>query len=111
MELYRRYLVDSRYRFVGARDAHEGLALAKEISPQVIVLDVMMPEKDGWSFLGQLKVHPKIQHIPVIISSVLQQANLAQTLGAVEFLHKPVSRADLLSSLDRQMERLATKSH
>jgi CheY-like chemotaxis protein len=111
LELYRRYLVDSRYRYVGVRDAREGFSLAKEISPQAIILDVMMPEKDGWSFLAQLRVHPKIQHIPVIICSVLQQANLAQTLGAAEFLHKPVSRADLLSCLDRQMERLATKSH
>jgi CheY-like chemotaxis protein len=111
LELYRRFLVNSRYRFVGASDTRKGFSLACELTPRVIVLDVMMPEKDGWSFLGQLKIHPEIQNIPVIISSVLQQANLAQTLGAAEFLHKPVSRVDLLSCLDRQMERLATKSH
>jgi len=110
LELYRRNLAGSRYRFIGAQDGRAGFSLAKEMDPKVIILDVMMPEKDGWSFLGQLKVHPKTSHIPVIISSVLQQANLAQTLGAAEFLLKPVSRLNLLSALDRQMERLATKS-
>jgi len=110
LELYRRHLVNSRYRFIGASNAREGLSLAKELSPQVVILDVMMPEKDGWSFLGKLRVHPKTQNIPVIMSSILHQANLAQTLGAAEFLHKPVSRSDLLEALDRQIERLATKS-
>ena len=110
LELYRRFLVNSRYRFVGANDANEGFSLAQKISPRLIILDVMMPEIDGWSFLGQAKVHPKLQQIPIIISSVLKQANLAQTLGAVDFLHKPVNRVDLLSCLDRQMEHQETKS-
>jgi CheY-like chemotaxis protein len=110
LELYRRYLANSRYRFVGASDANEGFSLAQKISPRIIILDVMMPEKDGWSFLGQAKVHPKLQQIPIIISSVLKQASLAQTLGAADFLHKPVNRVDLLSCLDRQIELQEIKS-
>ncbi len=106
LQLYQRYLADSHYYFVGASSTRQGLALAVEIVPHLVVLDVMMPESDGWAFLGQLRVHPKTQNVPVIVCSIVSQANLALSLGAVEFLRKPVSRADLLAALDRQMARL-----
>ena len=106
LQLFQRYLSDSHYYFVGASSVRQGLALAEEIVPHLIVLDVMMPESDGWAFLGQLRVHPKTQNVPVIVCSIIPQANLALSLGAVEFLRKPVSRAELLAALDRQMSQL-----
>lgn len=104
-QLFRRYLVGSHYHFVGAAGAEEGLALALELTPQLIVLDVMMPGQDGWSLLGRLREHPQTDHIPVIISTILPQEELALDLGAAGFIRKPVSQSALLSTLDRQLAR------
>jgi len=101
LQLYRRFLEESRYRFISAGNARQGLSLAKHESPQVIVLDVMMPQQDGWGLLEQLRVHPQTQHIPVLICSIVPQDELAQALGAAEFLQKPLNRESLLAALDR----------
>ncbi len=110
LQLFQRYLADSGYFFLGARSVREGLEIASQTVPQVIVLDVMMPESDGWEFLGQARVHPLLQNIPVIVYSIISQASLALSLGASEFLQKPVSRSDLLAALDRQASRSLTES-
>jgi CheY-like chemotaxis protein len=102
-QLLQRYLVGSRYRFVGALNGVGGLALAQELQPAGIVLDVMMPEQDGWALLGQLREHPQTRHIPVIICTILPQGELAIALGAADFLRKPVSRSQLLATLDRHL--------
>lgn len=100
-QLLRRYLAGSRYRFAAAQDGHQGLALAQELTPQAIVLDVMMPTEDGWTVLGRLREHPQTRQIPVIVCTILAQAGLARVLGAAHFLRKPVGRAQLLSALDQ----------
>jgi CheY-like chemotaxis protein len=110
LHLFQRYLADSRYIFWGASSVNEGLVLAEAILPRVIVLDVMMPESDGWEFLGRLHVHPKLMHIPVIVYSIVSQENLALSLGAAEFLQKPISRKELLAALDRQVTRSSRES-
>lgn len=110
LQLFQRYLSHSRYHFIGTQDAERGLALAEEVSPQIIVLDVMMPERDGWTVLGQLREHPKTRDVPVVVCSILSQEQLALTLGAGQFLRKPVSRQALLSALDRQLELRTRKS-
>jgi CheY-like chemotaxis protein len=104
--LFQRYLTGTRYRFVEAATAQHGLTLAEELLPQLIVLDVMMPEQDGWTVLGQLREHPLTHHIPVIVCSIMSQKDLSQALGAADFLRKPVSRSDLLSALDRQVDSI-----
>ena len=101
LRLFQRYLTGTRYLFVGAQEARQGLRLAAEVSPRIIVLDVMMPEKDGWALLGQLREDPKLGHVPVIICTILLQKELALTLGAAAFIRKPVNRTDLLATLDR----------
>jgi CheY-like chemotaxis protein len=108
-QLFQRYLSGSRYRFVGAANAADGLELAQKMDPQIIVLDVMMPGKDGWALLGQLRTHPKTCHIPVILCTILPHEGLAHDLGAVDFLQKPVNRPALLSALDRQLSQLGLK--
>jgi CheY-like chemotaxis protein len=108
-QLFRRYLAGSHYHFVGAVDAEEGLALALELTPHLIVLDVMMPGQDGWALLGQLREHPQTEHIPVIVSTILPQEELALDLGAAGFMRKPVSQAALLSALDRQLAQVSPK--
>lgn len=100
-QLLRRYLAGSRYHFAGAQDGHQGVALAQELAPQAIILDVMMPAEDGWTVLGRLREHPQTRQIPVIVCTILAQEGLARVLGAAHFLRKPVGRAQLLSALDQ----------
>ncbi len=101
-QLYRRYLAGSRYHLLEARDPQTAFALLQEFQPGVIVLDVMMPGKDGWAILGQLREHPPTRSTPVIIATILQQKELALALGAADFLHKPVSRTQFLAALNAQ---------
>jgi CheY-like chemotaxis protein len=104
-QLYSRLLAGSRYRMASALNGSTGLAIALGTQPQVILLDVMMPDKDGWTLLGQLREHPVTHNVPVIICSILPQEQLALALGAAEFLRKPLSRAALLEALQRQLAR------
>jgi CheY-like chemotaxis protein len=110
LQLMQRYLSNSRYRFIGTSDPQEGLALAEQLVPAIIVLDVMLPGVDGWELLGRLREHPKTSAIPVIVCTILPQRPLALTLGAAEFIRKPVSQKTLLSALDRQVDRWLTVS-
>jgi len=108
--LIQRHLSGSRYHFTGAPDAKQGLALAEELIPQIIVLDVMMPGRDGWALLEQLREHPQLKDIPIIVSTILAHEDLALALGAAGFLRKPVSRSQLLTELDRQVDLSPTES-
>jgi CheY-like chemotaxis protein len=99
LQLMERYLAGTPYRFAGVRDTRNAVAMAEKIRPGAIVLDVMMPEKDGWNLLGQFRQHPAIKDIPVIVCTILAQRDLALALGADDFLRKPVSRQILLAAL------------
>lgn len=101
LELFQRYLADQEYRLIGAQNGAEGLRLAEAQQPGVIILDVMMPRQDGWEVLQLLQNRPKTRHIPVIVCSVLDDPELAFSLGAAEFLAKPVTRSRLLGALAR----------
>lgn len=101
IELFRRYLTDEGYRLVGAQNGVEGLRLAQEHSPDVIVLDVMMPQQDGWEVLQLLRNRQRTRDIPVLVCSVIDDPELAFSLGAAEFLAKPVKREDLIRTLAR----------
>jgi CheY-like chemotaxis protein len=100
LQLFERRLSESRYRFIGARDPEQALDLAEEMAPQIILLDVMLPDVDGWELLGRLREHPATRDAPILICTILPQEQLALTLGAAAFIRKPVSREALLSALD-----------
>lgn len=104
LQLFRRYLAGSRYRMISAQSAAAGAALLQEVHPQVVVLDVMMPEQDGWRLLSLIRQRIGERLIPVIICSILPQENLALALGAADFLRKPVSRDQLMAALSRQLK-------
>ena len=99
VDLLQRYLADQPYRVLAASGGREGLRLAREAAPSVIVLDVMMPEMDGWEILQRLRTYPDTARTPVIICSAVGEPELAQSLGATLFLPKPVRREDFLSAL------------
>lgn len=101
LELFQRYLADQGYRLIGAQNGAEGLRLAEEQQPDLIILDVMMPRRDGWEVLQLLQNRPATRDIPVIVCSVLDDPELAFSLGAAEFLAKPVTRTRLLAVLRR----------
>jgi CheY-like chemotaxis protein len=105
LQLVQRYLSGTRYRFIGVRDPMRALALAQKLSPHIVVMDVMLPEVDGWELLGRFRAHPQVGNIPVVLCSILPQEELALALGAADFISKPVRRQVLLSALDHQLDR------
>ena len=107
LHLLQRYTDGTRYRIVGLQDPEQALGLAESLSPQVIVLDVMMPQVDGWKVLGRLRQHPLTEQTPIIVCTILPQEKLALSLGASGFLKKPITRQALLSALDQQIGMLA----
>jgi CheY-like chemotaxis protein len=99
LQLVQRYLAGTHYHPVVARSPLEGLAMAQQVMPQVILLDVMLPGMDGWETLARLRRHPATEMIPVIICTILPEELLARSLGASAFLRKPLARDELLYAL------------
>lgn len=97
--LFQRYLAGHTVSVVGAKSAEEALRLAMDLQPQVITLDIMIPNQDGWEILQKLKATPETKHIPVVICSVLHEPQLAQAMGASGYITKPVSQEKLLETL------------
>ncbi|MFA7006824.1 MAG: response regulator, partial [Verrucomicrobiia bacterium] len=81
---------------VAADSGELGLRMAKEIRPDLITLDLLMPQTDGWEVLRQLKADADLKEVPVIVVSVVARERRGTVLGAIEMLQKPVSREDLL---------------
>jgi CheY-like chemotaxis protein len=105
LQLLQRYLSNSRYRFNGTSDPQQALRLAEELAPKAILLDVMLPDIDGWELLGRLNEYPETGDVPVIVCTILPQEQLALSLGAAAFISKPVSRPELLATLDRLLSK------
>ncbi|MDG1937624.1 MAG: ATP-binding protein, partial [Pseudomonadales bacterium] len=107
-QLLLRHLEKESYIGLEAEDAKQGIAIANEQQPDLILLDLMMPNIDGWTALSVLKESPSTRHIPVILQSMLDEKNLGLDLGAAEFLPKPVDRqrmATILRHLNPQDRR------
>jgi CheY-like chemotaxis protein len=100
IRLFRRYL-DGLYEVVEASTGEQALNLARNVRPRVITLDVMMPSQDGWEILQSIKHDPAIDDIPVIVCSVLRERELALSLGAADYLAKPVTGHQLVSAIHR----------
>ena len=98
-DLMRRFLAREGFEVVTARDGAEGLALARELRPMLITLDVLMPGLDGWSVLESLKADPELAEIPVVMLTILDDRNKGYALGATDFLTKPVDRHRLRAVL------------
>ena len=110
LQLLERYLVNSRFRFLGVSEPRDVLRVAEEACPHAIVLDVMLPGIDGWELLGRLREHPSLRGAPIIVCTILPQEELAVSLGAAAFLRKPVSRKTFLLTLERVLAPRATES-
>ena len=98
-DIMRRYLSREGFDIVTAQDGNEGIALARELMPSVITLDILMPGTGGWSVLQELKSDPNLAAIPVIMISILDEQHKGIALGASGYLSKPVDRAKLAALL------------
>lgn len=107
LQLWHRYVQDSPFHLVGIREPKQALPMAVEMQPQLIVLDVVMPELDGWELLGQLRNHPATTHIPIVVCTIHPQKELAFSLGASDFIRKPVTRRTFRAALERQIAAVA----
>jgi CheY-like chemotaxis protein len=99
VQLLDRFLTGHNCHVLSALSGAEGLRLAEQAQPDAILLDVMMPEMDGWELLQRLRNRPETESIPVVICSVFNDPELAFSLGASLFLAKPVNRRDVLNAL------------
>ena len=95
-DVLRRTLEADGHVVATAPGGEEGLALARELSPSLILLDVMMPGMDGWAVLRQLKSDPALDAIPVAMVTVVDDERMAFSLGASEYLTKPLDRRRLV---------------
>lgn len=98
-ELFRRYLAVQNWHVIGAAGAAEARRVVAHVRPDMIILDILMPEEDGWELLMSLKQDEYMRSIPIIICSVLDDPQLVLTLGADAYLPKPVSQQALLEML------------
>jgi CheY-like chemotaxis protein len=94
-------LTEEGYQVALAVDGTEGLRLARELRPAVVTLDVLLPDLDGWSVLASLKADPDLSDIPVIMLTIVDDAKRGYTLGASDYLTKPVDRKRLLAVVSR----------
>ena len=97
--LFKRYLAKQPYQLLSASAEDEALRIARSTPLLGIILDVMLPGKDGWQILQRFKNHPATAEIPILICSVLEMEALALSLGADGYLKKPPSRDELLALL------------
>jgi CheY-like chemotaxis protein len=106
VQLVQRYLQQSsEFQLVAITNADEALQKVRALRPACILLDVMMPERDGWELLTLFGAYPETAGIPVIISSVLKEHELARALGAADVLPKPYSAAQLVAILRSTISR------
>lgn len=108
LDLLQQTLADEGFEVVGTSNPEAVISIAHKLEPSAIILDIMMPTKDGWQVLHDLKEVDEVKHIPVIILSVVDKKALGYQLGAVEFLTKPIDEAALVASLERT---IGTKRH
>ena len=99
-DILKRKLAGSPYRLVSAMDGHQGLSLARDLKPDLILLDILMPDKDGWTVLGELKEFDETREIPIIIVSMMDDDHSAVALGADAFMTKPVDRDQLILKIE-----------
>ena len=100
-EIIERYLVKDGFSVVTVTSGEQGLRLAHTMHPAAITLDVMMPGMDGWLVLRALKADPELRNIPVIMLSMIDDRTRGYSLGAVDYLTKPVDREHLHKVLSR----------
>jgi CheY-like chemotaxis protein len=108
-DLMQRFLSKEGLRVVTAADGKEGLGLAKELRPDAITLDVLMPGMDGWTVLTALKADPVLAEIPVIMITIVDEKQAGYALGVADYLTKPIDWKRLTAILQNYESADATR--
>ena len=102
-DLIRRTLSKIGLKLVGAVDSEKGMQIVREVKPKLLLLDVLMPGRDGWSILKECKSDPELKDMPVVMVSQLSQDVLSQSLGADDYLTKPINRDLFLETVSKHI--------
>ncbi len=100
-DLMTRHLEKNNFSVLQALDGAQGIKMAREYEPDAITLDILMPEMDGWSVLRTLKADKQVSHIPVVMASIIDEKKKGFSLGAADYLSKPVERDRLIGSISK----------
>lgn len=100
-EMLQNYIHKLGYRVALAANGDEGLRLARKLKPAAITLDAVMPGMDGWMVLSALKTDPQLAKIPVIMATMFEEENEGYSLGATDYLIKPISQEQLRLTLSK----------
>ena len=104
LHLMSRFLMREGFVARTAADGQTGLAQARRLRPRAILLDVTMPGMDGWSVLSALKADPELADIPVVMVTFVAERALATSLGAADYIVKPVDWERLRAVMERFRE-------
>ena len=100
-ELISHYLNEAGYAVAHAFDGKEAVKLAQELRPHAITLDILIPEKDGWEVMGELKALPETRDVPIVVISITEDRQLGFSLGVIEWFVKPVEGENLVDAVKR----------
>ncbi len=100
VEFYRRYLERHDYQVIGLTDPSRAQLWLRELSPFVLLMDIILPQTDGWALLERLKTSRETAHVPIVICSVVNEEARGLSMGAAAYLTKPVLEEDLLRAMD-----------
>ena len=101
ISLYERYLQSAGYQVIALSDPSQAVKRVAELKPFAVTLDIMMPGVDGWQVLTELKSNPETRDVPVMICSIIEEQQRGFSLGAAEYLVKPIMEEDMIKALDR----------
>ncbi|NUM79476.1 response regulator [bacterium] len=107
--IFKKYLEGDAFQVLVAKDGETGMQKAEQFQPDVITLDIMMPRKDGWEVLQALKKNSVTKNIPVAIVSMLDNRKLGFSLGASDYIVKPISQDMFLKRLHKLSEERGLK--
>ncbi|MGB1658545.1 MAG: response regulator, partial [Longimicrobiales bacterium] len=103
--LIEHFLEDFGCQVFTASNGAEGLDMARQVKPDLITLDLIMPEMTGWEVLKKAKADPELRAIPIVVVSVVANEGRGKLLGAVDLVTKPFDREDFLRVLWRNLGR------
>ena len=104
-DLLERELGAKGYHVLHAAGGREGLKIAKQSRPDVITLDIIMPDLDGWTVLKTLKDDQELRDIPVLLVTIMGDRDMGFALGAADYITKPLDREKLLAAVNRHARR------
>ncbi|MCG6976215.1 MAG: response regulator [Acidiferrobacterales bacterium] len=107
-DLMTRQFQKEGFRVSCASDGNEALEMAARLLPELITMDIMMPNKNGWMALGKLKENPKLARIPVIVVSSVGSEQIVRAMGAEEFVPKPIDWQVLMTRVKSLIRNTAT---